>query len=106
MGMASTQLGMGDWRPQKKKSLACRTRYPIQLAFALTVHKAQGQTLQCVEVDLFVFWPRPYGSCCRCVNKEGSSVVNLKAAQLKHTDAVYAFYDEEQKEPNENLDST
>lgn len=43
----------------------------------------------------------------RCVNKEGSSVVNLKAAQLKkHTDAVYAFYDEEQKEPTENLDST
>lgn len=41
----------------------------------------------------------------RCVNKEGSSVVNLKAAQLKHTDAVYAFYDE-QKEPTENLDST
>lgn len=41
----------------------------------------------------------------RCVKKEGSSVVNfnLKAAQLKHTDA---FYDEEQKEPTENLDST
>lgn len=41
----------------------------------------------------------------RCVKKEGSSVVNfnLKTAQLKHTDAVYAFYDEE---PTENLDST
>lgn len=78
------------------------------MAFALTVHKAQGQTLQCVEVDLFVPPGQMGVAVGRCVNKEGSSVVNfnLKAAQLKHTDAVYAFYDEEQKEPTENLDST
>lgn len=42
----------------------------------------------------------------RCVNKEGLRDVNfnLKAAQLKHPDAVYAFYDQEQKEPTKNLD--
>lgn len=96
------------YSPQQQKSLACRTQYPIQLAFALTVHKAQGQTLQCVEVDCYSFFaPGQMGVAVgRCVNKEGLRVVNFnfKAAQLKHPDAVYAFYDKEQEEPTENLD--
>ncbi|XP_062600182.1 uncharacterized protein LOC134261804 [Saccostrea cucullata] len=96
------------YSPQQQRSLACRTQYPVQLAFALTVHKAQGQTLQCVEVDCYSFFaPGQMGVAVgRCVNKEGLKVVNfnLKASQLKHPDEVYAFYEEEQKEPTENLD--
>lgn len=87
------------YSPKQQKTLGCRTQYPLQLAFALTVHKAQGQTLKCVEVDCFSFFaPGQMGVAVgRCVNKEGLRVVNfnLKAAHLKHPDAVYAFYEEE-----------
>lgn len=44
------------YNPQQQKTLARRSQYSLQLAFALTVHKAQGQTLECVEVDCFSFF--------------------------------------------------
>lgn len=96
------------YSPQLQKSLSCRTQYSIQLAFALTVQKAQRQNLQCVEADCYSFFaPGQMGVAVgRCENKEGLRVVNfiLKAFQLKHPDAVYAFYDEEQREPTAILD--
>jgi len=41
---------------QKNKVLASRIQYPIMLAFAMTVHRAQGQTLQYVDVDCYSFF--------------------------------------------------
>ncbi|CAC5424370.1 PIF1 [Mytilus coruscus] len=41
---------------QKTKVLASRMQYPIMLAFAMTVHRAQGQTLQYVDVDCYSFF--------------------------------------------------
>ena len=37
--------------PVKIKCLAARNQYPIKLAYALTVHPAQGMTLSKVELD-------------------------------------------------------
>ena len=41
---------------QRNKVLASRMQYPIMLAFAMTVHRAQGQTLQYVDVDCYSFF--------------------------------------------------
>ena len=42
-----------------KKVLACWVQYPLKLAFALTVHRAQGQKFACVEIDCYSFFSRP-----------------------------------------------
>ena len=38
------------------KVLASRMQYPIMLAFAMTVHRAQGQTLQYVDIYCYSFF--------------------------------------------------
>ena len=92
----------------RKISLAHRLQYPIQLAFALTVHKSQGQTLENVEVDCFSFFaPGQMGVAVgRCVSKAGLKIVhfNRQAAEMKHPKEVYSFYEAESKDPLDNLD--
>lgn len=96
------------YNPQQQKTLARRSQYSLQLAFALTVHKAQGQTLECVEVDCFSFFaPGQMGVAVdRSVTTDGLRIVNLnlQAAPLKHPDEVYAFYAKDSNDPLETLE--
>jgi hypothetical protein len=87
--------------------LACRVQYPVMLAFALTVHRAQGQTLPFVEVDCFSFFaPGQMGVAIgRATSTDGLCVrnFNLKAAHLKHPQCVYDFYEKEFQPPLDDL---
>ncbi|XP_071143980.1 uncharacterized protein [Mytilus edulis] len=82
---------------KQQKNLASRKQFPVILAFALTVHRAQGQTLQNVEVDSFSFFaPGQMGVAVgRAVSIDGLRLVNYNssAANKKHPDIVYEFYD-------------
>ena len=83
---------------QQRKVLASRTQYPIMLSFALTVHRAQGQTLEYVDVDCASFFSGQLGVAIGRVKTEaGLRVRNLNryAANLKHSPCVYQFYDQE-----------
>jgi len=82
--------------PVKKKCLAARNQYPIKLAYALTVHRAQGMTLSKVEVDCYSFFASDQLSIA-----VGSSVST--AANLRHPDHVYDFYFQESTEPKADL---
>lgn len=83
--------------PQQRRTLATRTQIPVILAFALTVHRAQGQTLDLVEVDCFSFFaPGQMGVALgRASRFSGLRVLNFhaKAAFTKHPDEVYEFYE-------------
>lgn len=49
--------------PTSEKVLASRQQFPLRLAYAMTVHRAQGQSIQYLEVDCYSFFaPRPNGS--------------------------------------------
>ncbi|XP_061169987.1 uncharacterized protein LOC133179211 [Saccostrea echinata] len=84
---------------QQEKTLACRTQIPVILAFALTVHRAQGQTLNLVEVDCYSFIaPGRMGVAVgRATTTSGLRIINFnrKAAFTRHSDIVYDFYDRE-----------
>jgi hypothetical protein len=80
----------------QKKILASRTQVPLILAFAMTVHRAQGQTIENLEVDCSTFFaPGQLGVAIgRAVSKSGLCVRNFNkdAAFLKHPTCVYDFY--------------
>ena len=78
------------------RTLASRTQIPVILSFAMTVHRAQGQTIENVEVDCFSFFaPGQLGVAVgRATSKKGLRILNfiMEAAMMKHPDDVYAFY--------------
>lgn len=82
---------------KQNKNLASRSQIPIILAFALTVHRAQGQTLKNVEVDCYSFFsPGQMGVAIgRAISMSGLRVLNFnqKAASTKHPEIVYNFYE-------------
>ena len=88
-----------DVYDQQRKVLASRTQYPITLSFVLTVHRAQVQTLEYVDVDCASFFAKGQLGVAigRVKTKAGLRVRNLNryAANLKHSPCVYQFYDQE-----------
>ena len=74
---------------------ATRVQYPLALAWALTVHKSQGMTLDCVEVDLSHHWSAPgmaYVALSRCRTLEGLTVRGLTKGKIKASTEALQFY--------------
>ncbi|KAG5368268.1 ATP-dependent DNA helicase PIF1 [Yarrowia sp. C11] len=92
--------------------LASRTQIPLILAWALSIHKAQGQTLQYVKVDLAKTFERgqAYVALSRATSKEGLQVLNFLPEKVKTHPKVVEFYktlttydDEPQEVQQENV---
>lgn len=75
--------------------LARRVQYPLMLAWALSVHKSQGQTLQKVKVDLSRIFEngQAYVALSRAVSREGLQVFNFSKHRVKTNKAVEEFYE-------------
>ncbi|KAH3876733.1 hypothetical protein DPMN_000583 [Dreissena polymorpha] len=81
----------------QNKVLASRSQIPVILAFAMTVHRAQGQTIKNLEIDCASFFaPGQLGVAVgRAVCKQGLCIrnLNMTSAFLKHPKSVYEFYE-------------
>ena len=77
--------------------LATRSQYPLKLAFALTIHRAQGQTLPQLVVDCYRFFKAGQMGVAvgRATCKDGLQVLNYnsEAARMKHPAVVGQFYE-------------
>ena len=77
-----------EYDPSTYTVLATRVQYPLKLAFALTVHRAQGQEFERLETDFYSFFaPGQMGVAVgRAVKKSGLKILhyNSRAANLKH----------------------
>jgi hypothetical protein len=73
----------------------------------MTVHRAQGQSIDFLEVDYFPYFaPGQMGVALgRTRTTDGLCVVNCKptAARLKHPQEVYDFYGVESTRPTDDL---
>lgn len=80
----------------ERKQVASRKQVPLALAWALTVHKAQGMSLDRVHVDLTgVFAPgMAYVALSRCRSLQGLTVTGLTARGVLVDPAARAFYDD------------
>jgi hypothetical protein len=91
----------------QNKTLASRLQIPLMLCFAMTVHRAQGQTIENLYVDCSSFFaPGQMGVAIgRATAKNTLCIKNfsLEAATLKHPDSVYEFYTQPFRAVEEDL---
>ncbi|EPS39197.1 hypothetical protein H072_7026 [Dactylellina haptotyla CBS 200.50] len=73
---------------------ASRKQVPLILAWALSIHKAQGQTLDRVKVDLNKVFEKgqAYVALSRATTQEGLQVLNFDARKVMAHDKVRSFY--------------
>lgn len=74
---------------------ASRQQVPLILAWALSIHKAQGQTLNRVKVDLGKIFEKgqAYVALSRATCQEGLQIIRFDPKKVMAHDRVRTFYD-------------
>lgn len=74
---------------------ASRSQVPLILAWALSIHKAQGQTLERVKVDLGRIFEKgqAYVALSRATCQEGLQIMRFDPKKVMAHDKVRSFYD-------------
>ncbi|KOG97292.1 DNA helicase PIF1 [Saccharomyces eubayanus] len=85
-----------DWaiEDENEKPLVSRVQLPLMLAWSLSIHKSQGQTLPKVKVDLRRVFEKgqAYVALSRAVSREGLQVLNFDKSRIKAHQKVVDFY--------------
>lgn len=77
-----------------KRDVATRLQIPLKLGYAFTVHKAQGLTLDCVEVDFRnMNCPGQIGVAVgRAVKTDGLRVINFDKCYMNKQPELLEFF--------------
>jgi ATP-dependent DNA helicase PIF1 len=85
-----------DWKVELPtgETQASRKQLPLILAWALSIHKAQGQTLERVKVDLAKVFEKgqAYVALSRATTKQGLQVMNFQKSRVMAHPRVVEFY--------------
>ncbi|KAL2142629.1 hypothetical protein VTI28DRAFT_893 [Corynascus sepedonium] len=85
-----------DWKVELPTGevQASRKQLPLILAWALSIHKAQGQTLERVKVDLGKVFEKgqAYVALSRATTKQGLQVLNFQKSKVMAHPRVVDFY--------------
>lgn len=81
---------------EKQTPLVSRTQLPLILAWALSIHKSQGQTLPKVRVNLKRIFEKgqAYVAISRAVSREGLQILNFDESKVFAHPRVVQFYAE------------
>lgn len=79
---------------EHQQVLASRTQVPLMLAWSLSIHKSQGQTLPKVKVDLKRVFEngQAYVALSRAVSRAGLQVLNFDKYKIRAHPKVIDFY--------------
>lgn len=87
-----------EWKTESAQNevVATRKQVPLILAWALSIHKAQGQTLNRVKVDLGKVFERgqAYVALSRATSQAGLQVLRFDAKKVMVHPKVTTFYQE------------
>ncbi|CAK9437494.1 uncharacterized protein LODBEIA_P18720 [Lodderomyces beijingensis] len=74
--------------------LVSRVQFPLMLAWSLSIHKSQGQTLSKVKVDLRKVFEtgQSYVALSRATSRDGLQVLNFNERQVRSHPKVVQFY--------------
>jgi ATP-dependent DNA helicase PIF1 len=91
-------LAMEEWKSELPNGevVAKRLQIPLILAWALSIHKAQGQTLERVKVDLGRVFEKgqAYVALSRATTQQGLQVTRFDARKVMVHPKVVTFYDQ------------
>jgi len=70
------------------------TQIPLKLAYAISIHKSQGCSLDCVEIDLgqIFEYGQGYAALSRAKSKEGLSIASLDISRIKAHPKAIEYY--------------
>lgn len=90
VGNASTSNSQID------QNTLVRTQFPLVLAWAMSIHKAQGQTIDRLRIDLRRIFEmgQTYVALSRATNKEHLEILNFLADRVRASPVVKHFYRE------------
>ncbi|KAI5958455.1 PIF1 [Candida pseudojiufengensis] len=79
---------------EEGKVLVSRVQFPLMLAWSLSIHKSQGQTLSRVKVDLKRVFEngQSYVALSRATSREGLQVLNFLESKVTSNPKVIKFY--------------
>jgi len=91
-------LQMEEWKSELPNGevVAKRQQIPLILAWAISIHKAQGQTLERVKVDLGRVFEKgqAYVALSRATTQDGLQVTRFDARKVMVHPKVVTFYDQ------------
>jgi ATP-dependent DNA helicase PIF1 len=75
---------------------AWRIQFPLALAWALTIHKAQGMTLSKVQMKLSTVWEtgHAYVALSRATSEDGLYLIDYDVHKVRASPTVLAYYRE------------
>lgn len=86
-----------EWTTEDENGvvLARRVQLPLILAWSLSIHKSQGQTLPKVKVDLRKVFERgqAYVALSRAVSRRGLQILNFRTERVMVHEKVNRFYE-------------
>ncbi|KAI5952086.1 PIF1 [Candida theae] len=76
------------------RALVSRVQFPLMLAWSLSIHKSQGQTLSRVKVDLKSVFEtgQSYVALSRATSRDGLQVLNFNEHKVRSHPKVVDFY--------------
>ncbi|HRH93856.1 MAG TPA: AAA family ATPase, partial [Candidatus Peribacteria bacterium] len=77
------------------QEVAAAWNFPVSLAWATTIHKAQGASLDCMIVDLSALWEpgQAYVALSRVRSTQGLFIERWNPSSIRAEPVVTAFYD-------------
>ncbi len=97
---------LASWMIEEEgKSKASISQYPLRLAWAITVHKSQGMSLDAIEVDLSKSFEKGMGyvALSRVRSLDGLSLLGINDMAVQVRNEVLDFDDEIKKVSNLHL---
>lgn len=94
-----------QWTMTHNDHLIVKSQIPLKLAWSITIHKAQGLSLDCVETDIgdsLFENGQAYVALSRVRTLEGLSLISFNPARIKvHPDVIkyYEWLDEQSQSP-------
>ena len=85
-----------DYKIEEEKDSVIKKQIPLIPAWAITIHKAQGMSLEYIETDIgnSIFeYGQAYVVLSRIKNLEGLSLINIDYSRIKANPKIIKFYE-------------